>query len=94
MSSDANTHSEISAAMPAARNSTDPLLIDAEEFGRLLKVSAKTIDRLLARKKLPRPTLLGRQRRWRRREIEEWVAAGMPDQREWDRLQRENERKQ
>jgi excisionase family DNA binding protein len=72
----------------------EPLLIDAAELARLLMVSVKTIDRWLRAKKLPAPIVIGRERRWRRQEIEQWLAAGAPSQHEWVRHQRDNNPKQ
>jgi excisionase family DNA binding protein len=71
----------------SASADAEPLLIDAAELARLLMVSVKTIDRWLRAKKLPAPIVIGRERRWRRQEIELWLAAGAPAQREWERMQ-------
>jgi predicted DNA-binding transcriptional regulator AlpA len=69
----------------SAAQCDEPLVIDAVEFAQMIKVSSKTIDRRLQRKELPKPIVIGRQRRWRRQEIVDWIAAGAPSQREWER---------
>ena len=69
----------------------EPPLMGAAELASLAQVSVKSIDRWLKAKKLPAPILIGRQRRWRRREILEWIEAGAPCQREWERLRREKQ---
>lgn len=63
-----------------------PLLMTKADLATALATSTKTIDRLDQRGKLPRPIRLGRQNRWRRAEIEQWVEAGMPARREWERF--------
>jgi predicted DNA-binding transcriptional regulator AlpA len=88
--SDLGDKAESAGVMAISSTSADgaPLVIDAEELACLLKISVKTLDRQLTAKKLPRPILIGRQRRWPLKEIVEWLAAGAPAQREWDQLQR------
>ncbi len=71
-----------------------PLVIDAVELARLLMISVKTLGRWLKAKKLPAPIVIGRERRWLRHGVEDWLAAGAPSQREWERQQRDNNPKQ
>ena len=51
-----------------------------QEVASELGVSAKTIRRMHAASKLPRPLLIGSRRlRWVRQRIVDWIAAGRPD---------------
>jgi hypothetical protein len=69
----------------------EPLVIDTSEFARLLKVSTKTIGRWDKARKLPAPILIGRQRLWLLRIVEDWLAASAPGRLEWERQQRAKE---
>lgn len=60
------------AAAPSAA-----LLLSAEEVAALLGVSLRTIWRMRERGQLPHPLRLGRQTlRWRREDVEQWIASG------------------
>ncbi len=61
-----------------------PLLISADELARLLRRSRRTIGRLKAAGKLPKPVRSGGGVLWRRAEIDEWVRVGCPDRRVWE----------
>ena len=74
-----------SPGSPAAVAEWPALLLTAGELARELRCSVKTIDRLQSTGKLPSPQKLGGSRRWRRSEIEAWIAAGMPDLAQWAR---------
>jgi predicted DNA-binding transcriptional regulator AlpA len=65
-----------------------PLCVDATELATLLHVSERQIYRLDSGGKLPAPLVLGGCRRWSVREIEEWIAAGVPDRRTWTAIRR------
>jgi excisionase family DNA binding protein len=58
-------------AIPA----TDPLLLDVRAVGRLLNCSARHVIRLADAGKLPRPISLGRLVRWRRADLDAFLAA-------------------
>lgn len=62
-----------------------PLLLGAKEVSELLDVSKSTWDRMVAAGDAPPPIHLsdGGHRRWRRADIEAWIAAGAPKAREW-----------
>ena len=63
--------------------STTPasLLIDAAELARMLSVSKPTIWRMLSAQRAPEPLRLTAQcLRWRRSDVEAWLAAGCPAQ--------------
>ena len=60
---------------------TASVLIDAAELGRMLLVSKPTIWRMREDGKLPPAIALTSQCiRWRRSDIEAWLAAGCPTQ--------------
>jgi predicted DNA-binding transcriptional regulator AlpA len=65
------------------RDTTDvsrPFSLTDVEVGYELRVSAKTIRRMHAAGKLPRPLLIGsRSLRWLRQTLIEWLALGCPD---------------
>lgn len=74
---------------PPSKAEAPPLLLDKEDLGRELRVSGKTVDRLDAAGKLPRPVRIGpsgRAKRWPRQTIVAWIAAGCPDRATWERL--------
>ncbi|MBL0040046.1 MAG: helix-turn-helix domain-containing protein [Xanthomonadales bacterium] len=50
----------------------DPLL-DANEVARVLAVSRRTFEALLARGEGPNFLTVGRQRRWSRNDVESWM---------------------
>lgn len=70
-----------------------PLLLDADDLARELGVSAKTIRRMDAAGKLPRPIRLSRRAtRWRRETVSDWLreserAGRLVDRREFEQLQ-------
>jgi excisionase family DNA binding protein len=55
-----------------------PILISAEELARLMRVSERTLWRLLSAGKVPRPVRIGRSTRWRYAEVREWIERGCP----------------
>ena len=62
---------------------TFPRLLDVKDVAAMLGgVSPRTIWRWAssAGSGMPRPLKLGGLRRWRREDIESWIAAGCPDQ--------------
>ncbi len=61
-----------------------PLLVDAATIAALLNVSQRHVHRLDALEQVPEPVRLGRSVRWRREEIDAWVAAGCPRRSLWD----------
>jgi predicted DNA-binding transcriptional regulator AlpA len=65
---------------PVAADGPLPFTMTGPEIGRDLRVSSKTIRRMDAEGKLPRPVMVGaRSLRWVRQTIVEWLAAGCPD---------------
>lgn len=68
-----------SAAIPA-----QPLLIPDAEAAALCGIGRATWHRLRSAARIgPQPVRLGRAVRYRRAEVEKWVAAGCPDARTW-----------
>jgi excisionase family DNA binding protein len=65
-----------------------PLVLNALEVAVLLKIGKSTFLRLHSAGKVPQPVRFGRSVRWRRAELEAWVAAGAPSRDKWARLQK------
>ncbi|HJZ56430.1 MAG TPA: hypothetical protein VKE74_15805 [Gemmataceae bacterium] len=55
-----------------------PLLVDLRELSRLLARSEASLLRDVEAGRVPAPVKVGRSTRWRRAEIESWIAAGCP----------------
>jgi len=55
-----------------------PLLITAPQLARRLNCSTRTIYRLAASGRMPKPVRLGALVRWRRSTIDAWIDAGCP----------------
>jgi len=58
---------------------TTSLLLSARTLAQRLAVSVRTLWRLRSSGKLPEPVHLGGAVRWRKADIDAWVAAGCPD---------------
>jgi excisionase family DNA binding protein len=56
-------------------------LLDVKAVAALLGCSARHVYRLTDAGRMPAPVRLGALIRWRRAEIEEWIAAGCPSTR-------------
>lgn len=50
------------------------LLVDEKEAAQLLRVSARSLRRAVARGEAPAPVKVGRLTRWRVADLERWVA--------------------
>lgn len=61
-------------------------LISAARLAGMLSISERTLRRLLDAGKLVRPVRIGRSVRWRLAEVREWIDAGCPGLREWERM--------
>ena len=55
-----------------------PLLIDIRQLAALLGRSVPSLERDQAAGRLPAPLRIGGSKKWRRADIETWVAAGCP----------------
>lgn len=53
-------------------------LLTIVEVARLCKLSTRAIYNLVARRAMPTPIKIGAATRWRRADIEAWLAAGCP----------------
>lgn len=54
------------------------VLINADELARKLSVSTRTLWRLLSAGKLIQPVRIGGNTRWRLGEVNEWIEQGCP----------------
>lgn len=70
-----------------ARNEVS-LLISVRDLAVVLGISVRTLWRLEASGKLPKSVRVGRSRRWPRKVIEDWVAAGCPSPNSFDRTRK------
>ena len=59
------------------------VLLSVSDLAQLLRTSTRTIWRLLEQGKLPAPARLGTRLRWRARDLQDWIEAGMPDAETW-----------
>ncbi|MHC4414655.1 MAG: helix-turn-helix domain-containing protein [Planctomycetota bacterium] len=62
----------------------EPLLLTADQAGRLCSVSGRTWQRWSSEGAVPAPVRIGRRRRWRTDELRQWVAAGCPARERWE----------
>jgi excisionase family DNA binding protein len=60
-----------------------PLLLKADEVAGLLSIGRSTLWRLVSAGQVPSPLHVGRAARWRRGELEAWLAAGAPSADRW-----------
>lgn len=60
------------------------LLINANELGKLLGLGRTKVYEMKKSGQLPCPVKIGGSVRWRREEVEAWVAAGCPPLRAWE----------
>lgn len=65
----------------------DPMLLSVVQVAAMLGVSRAHIWRLHTAGHLPAPLRLGRAVRWRRSELEAWLAAGAPHRDKWRELE-------
>jgi predicted DNA-binding transcriptional regulator AlpA len=66
--------------------STTALLIDIRQLAALLSRSVASLERDQAAGRLPAPVRVGGSKRWRRAEVEAWVAAGCPAGKAWEAI--------
>jgi excisionase family DNA binding protein len=66
----------MSAGLEQFDESETPLLITAGKLAALLEISTRTLWRLRSAGRLPEPVRLGGAVRWRREEIQKWIADG------------------
>ena len=63
---------------------TQPAVLTIADMANLLATSERSIRRYVNEGRLPKPLRLGQQLRWRKIEVMEWIAAGMPLRSEWE----------
>jgi excisionase family DNA binding protein len=59
----------------------EPALLTADDVGRLLSCSRRSVYRLADKGRIPAPVRLGNLVRWRRDELDQWLAEGCPPRR-------------
>jgi excisionase family DNA binding protein len=64
--------------LDANENLQEPLLISVGELAMILKVSTRSVWRLLSAGKLIEPVRIGGAVRWRFQEIKDWIDQGCP----------------
>jgi excisionase family DNA binding protein len=57
---------------------TQPLLLTADQVAGMLQVSPRTLWRLVSAQKVVGPVRIGGNTRWRRDEVEQWIGSGCP----------------
>ncbi|WP_013630695.1 helix-turn-helix transcriptional regulator [Rubinisphaera brasiliensis] len=50
-------------------------LVSTREFAEFLKISVRTLRRMISAGEVPKPTRVGRQLRWRSEDVNAWYAA-------------------
>ncbi len=60
------------------------MLLSTKQVAEALDVSRRTIYRMRQTGKLPKPVKMGKSLKWRREELEAWVAAGCPPLSRWE----------
>jgi predicted DNA-binding transcriptional regulator AlpA len=63
------------------------LLVKKQGLAQMLSMSIRSIDRKDALGLIPRAIDLSGSKRWRRDEIEGWIAAGCPPRKQWEAMQ-------
>lgn len=65
----------------------EPELLDRRSLAIVLKISTRSLDRMESSGKLLAAVRCGGSKRWRRREVLQWIAAGLPDRATWAAMQ-------
>ena len=68
----------------AAVESDETMLFDANGAARVCAMSRTAWYKRMACGQVPRPVRIGGLVRWRRRELEDWIAAGCPPRSVWE----------
>lgn len=75
ISSDVTMADRVEAATPQM---SEAMLLTGVQVARMLQISIRSLYRLRSGKRLPPSLRIGGLTRWRRTDIETWVAAGCP----------------
>lgn len=66
----------INAGMrPSSSGTVVPALLDAKQVAAFVNLSVSTLSRLVIKGGFPSPVEIGRAKRWRRSDVESWVAS-------------------
>jgi predicted DNA-binding transcriptional regulator AlpA len=68
------------------RQPLESLTVDLYDIADLSGIGYSTLERWKAAGKLPKPLTDRRPVRWLRSDVVVWIEAGMPPQKEWERL--------
>jgi predicted DNA-binding transcriptional regulator AlpA len=68
-------------------------LLSAKLSSALVGVSLRTWWRLDSSGKIPAAVRVGKAKRWRTQELEDWIAAGCPDRAKWEATARSTAKK-
>ena len=79
----------VETSNPAA---VEPLAVGAQQLGKPLSLSKRTIHRPDSSGHFPRAVRMGRAKRWLVDEIQEWLRAGAPSREDWERMKRSKEK--
>lgn len=60
-------------------SSDGPRLIRAADAARMVSISTRTLWRLVSANQFPAPVRVGGSTRWRRADVERWIADGCTD---------------
>jgi predicted DNA-binding transcriptional regulator AlpA len=74
----------MSTVEQSGTDSNSPLLVDLKSVAMLLGRSTRSITRDDHEGRLPRPIMLGGSKRWRLKELRQWVRAGCPSREVWE----------
>jgi excisionase family DNA binding protein len=80
-------------ADPPTTQSPEVLLVPDTVAAALLGISRASLHRLRAAGRMPVPLKLGKSCRWRRDELERWVAAGAPTLAMWREIEAQSRRR-
>ena len=64
-----------------------PEVLDVNEVGQLLGVTAKTVRKMDRLNHLPAPLVIGGRKKWRAKELRTWLEAGAPGREKWHAMQ-------
>ncbi len=70
--------------------STPSQLLTAKDLAKMLSLSKRQIFRLNSCGKIPAPIRIGGAVRWFAQEIAAWLAAGAPDRKAWESMEKES----
>lgn len=68
----------MSAELVAESGTVEPGFLTARQFAKILQVSLRTLWRMRSAGTLPQPLRLGGVVRWRKRDVDQWIADGCP----------------